>query len=260
MHAAVSLPTELPTCAGFKQAGSGGAVSRTIMLADLTTLLAAAPGDARFVDYRAAIIDGNVLAKRRPTTRREALRRLSEFYALDPAVPLFAALRRLWDADTIGRPLLACLAANARDPLLRLTAPAILAASFGDPVSAAGLTVAIEELVPGRFPVKTLASMSRHAASSWTQSGHLAGRMPKTRARAVATPAAVAYALLLGHLAGKQGILLFDTFWVKLLDAGPERVHDLAFEAGRRGWLDYKRIGDVAEIGFKALLVKGRHE
>ncbi|MGH2345957.1 MAG: hypothetical protein ACRDG4_12065, partial [Chloroflexota bacterium] len=136
----------------------------------------------------------------------------------------------------------------------------ILTAPLGAPISAVDLAGALEEQVPGRFQIKTLTFMAKHAASSWTQSGHLVGRMPKTRARAVATPATVAYALLLGHLAGKQGILLFDTFWVKLLDAGPEQVHDLAFEAGRRGWLDYKRIGDVVEIGFKALLAKDRHE
>jgi hypothetical protein len=252
----VALPVGLPEIAGFKQDGGGPTVSRTIMLDELTALLAAVPATATHADYRAAIVDENVLLKRSGSTRRESLRRLGEFYALDARVPIFAALRALWDADAAGRPLLACMAANARDPLLRMTAVPVLASAEGATVTATDMAEAIERQAPGRFRTNTLAFMARHAASSWTQSGHLHGRSAKVRRTPVVTPATVAFALLLGHLAGSAGVSLISSFWTALLDTSPEIVDTLAFEAGRRGWISYRRIGDVLEIRFNAPLVE----
>ena len=43
---------------------------------------------------------------------------------LGDQVTLFRLLRYFWEVDSPGRPLLAFLCASARDPLLRVTAPA----------------------------------------------------------------------------------------------------------------------------------------
>lgn len=68
-----------------------------------------------------------------------------------------------------------------------------------------------------------------------------------------ARPAAGGYALFLGYLSGARGNGLFTTLWARLLDIPPARAHDLAFEASRRGWIDYRRAGDVVDVGFSAV-------
>jgi hypothetical protein len=248
------LPLGLPASAGFKQDGGGAMVSRTIMLAELTALLEALPSTATAEDYRMAIIEDNVLLKRSATTRRASARWLHELYALNSGVPVFAILRHFWSADEVSRPLLVCLCANARDPLLRMTAPLVLSQPYGASILAPEVAAGFAVIDPGRFRPDTSARIARNALSSWAQSGHLRGKLHKTRARPIVTPASMAYALLLGYLAGSRGIGLFTTFWTALLDCPPEQADTLAFEAGRRGWLEYRRIGDVVEIGFSALL------
>ena len=57
-----------------KQDGGAAMVSRTIMLAELATVLDVLPQRASQADYRAAIVDDNVLAKR-STPPREGRRR-----------------------------------------------------------------------------------------------------------------------------------------------------------------------------------------
>lgn len=63
--------------------------SRTIMLTDLGELFAAVPPEAVREDYRAAIVDENVLGKATAANRRGTGQRLGELYVLDPRVPLF---------------------------------------------------------------------------------------------------------------------------------------------------------------------------
>ena len=58
---------------------SGGAhISRTMMLAELSAVLANVPQGSSAADYREAILERNVLSKTTDSTRRESLRRLRE--------------------------------------------------------------------------------------------------------------------------------------------------------------------------------------
>jgi hypothetical protein len=206
--------------------------------------------------YQAAIMDDNALLKRTGATRRESVRRLRELYSLDRKLVLFRALRDLWDFDLPARPMLALLCAVARDPLLRASASVILATQPGRFVDAAIIAEAIGRQYPGRFNQTSRASIGRHAASSWTQSGHLQGRSNKVRGKAQSHPTSVAYALLLGYLCGSRGEALFSTAWAQLLDAPPHMLHEQAFLASQRGWLEYRHAGTVTEIGFSYLLRK----
>ena len=168
---------------------------------------------------------------------------------------MFRALRDLWDEAPTEQPTLALLAALARDPLLRATAKTIiLTVQPGNPVSPALLAEAIAEQFPGRLNPMTRASISRHAAATWTHSGHLQGRAHKTRVAASCGPAATAYALLLGYLCGSRGAALFETFWAKITDASLSRLHEQAFAASRLGWLEYRHVGDVTDVRFSYLL------
>jgi len=244
-------PSALPC--GLVNDRVGTQASRTIMLTELRLLLEACPSRASLEDYRAAVVEDNALLKRTVATRRESLRRLRELYALTPTTLLFHGLRDLWD-DRGAQPLLALLCAVARDVLLRSTAPAILAAPVGHPLTPHMLTEGAQESFHGLLGAGTLARIGRNAASSWQQSGHLRGHRHKVRAHADCHPAAVAYALLLGHLCGARGQGLFSTFWSSLLDAPPHILHEQALAASRQGWIEYRRAGDVVEVGFRHLL------
>ena len=239
---------------GFTNDRVGLHTSRTIMLVELRALLAACSPCSALADYRAAVVDENVLLKRTSTTRDATFYWLRTLYGLDPGVLLFRALRDLWDADAAAQPLLALLAAAAREPLLRATAPAVLDAPAESVVTPGMLAEAVSDTFPGRYNPRTLANIGGNAASSWTQSGHLRGRSPKRRARADSRPAAVAYALLLGYLTGARGEALFGTFWARLLDAPTYALHEQAVAAARDGWIEYRRAGDVTDVEPRHLL------
>ena len=119
---------------------------------------------------------------------------------------------------------------------------------------AALLAEHIEQQEPGRFSPVTLASTTRNLLSTWTKSGHLLGKSGKRRSRAIATPGAVAYALLLGYLTDNRGKNLFATEYMNLLDCSTEQAIELAEEASRRGWIVFKRVGTVMEVLFPNLL------
>jgi hypothetical protein len=163
-------------------------------------------------------------------------------------------LRRFWQDDAAGRPLLALLCALARDPLLRATSEPVLALAVGEELSRQKVTDAVRSAVGGRLNDATLDKVVRNASSSWTQSGHLQGRVRKFRQIIRPTPLATAYALMLGYLEGLRGGRLFETNWTRVLDASPVELRNLAAEAKRLNGLDFKSAGDVIEVGFTTVL------
>lgn len=239
---------------GFMYDPVGTHGSRTIMLRELRQLLGAEVDGDELASYRGAIVDGNVLLKSTVTTRKESFRRLRELYALDTNVFLFRSLRDLWVGDETAQPLLALLCACARDPILRMTAPLILKTPVGETVTPHQISETTRQAFPDRYNPTMLANIGRHAASSWQQSGHLRGRLHKTRAQAESRPTAVAYALLLGHLSDVRGDNLFTTIWCQLLDAPVHVIREQAQAASRQGWIEYRSGGGVTEVGFRHLL------
>ncbi len=254
---------ELPEWAlrfGFASFPVGTHGSRTMMLSELRALLAAQPLSAGLEEYRSAAVQHNVLMKGTLTGRRQVFRSLRELYALDPTVLLFRALRELWDWEERAQPLLAVLSATARDPVLRATADLILDTRPGEAVTPRQLSQAIAEAYPGRYSPGLLDHMGRNVASTWRQSGHLEGHRAKTRSRAECTPAATAYALLMGYLCGQRGDGLLSGLWARLLDAPPHQIREQAVVASQRGWIDYRYAGAVTDIAFRHFLGDERLE
>ena len=210
--------------------------------------------NARKEDYRRAIDDENCLGKRSGKTRMLTHRHLSDLYGLDPSRILFRTLVYFWQRDPCGQPLLALLCAHARDSILRSTAPFILPFPEGTTVTREALEAFIDAKAPGRFSKATLTATAQHINSTWTQSGHLTGRMHKVRSKAMPTAGSVSYALLLGYLSGSRGQALFKTDYARLLDVSCEQGIKLAAEASRRGWIVFKRVGNVMEILFPNLI------
>ena len=224
------------------------------MLEELSTLLDSLPLDAARFDYLSAVIDKNALGKQTGANRKITAQHLSELYALEPTIPLFRVLRRFWQDDVPGRPVLALLCSLARDPLLRATAEPILAMTSGEELSRQKITDAIRAAVGTRLNDATLDKVVRNVSSSWTQSGHLQGRTRKFRQIIRPTPLATAYALMLGYLEGLRGGRLFETTWTRVLDSSVPDLKQLAAEAKRLGALDMKVAGEVIEISFNTLL------
>jgi hypothetical protein len=125
---------------GFRFGNKGTHSSRTLMLSELEAVLAAAPGPVGRATYAATIIEGNCLEKPTSATRRLSNQRLGELYALDSFVVLFRVMRGLWKTDANARPLLAMLAALARDPLFMASAAPVLAQPAGVEIQRSPIT------------------------------------------------------------------------------------------------------------------------
>jgi hypothetical protein len=219
-----------------------------MMLAELRHLMAS--GASTSDGFRQAVVEDNVLGKASVSGRQRSYRYLRELYGLDLAVPSFRGLTRLWGHDVEAQPLIALASALTRDQALRATAKTVITAPVGTPVTADDLAEAVREIHPGNYRDSVARKIGRNAAATWTQSGHLVGHTNKIRARANPRPASVAYALYLASLDDLQGDLLFQSLPVQAQDAPIHVLRELAREASRRGWLDYRSIGNVAEIGF----------
>jgi hypothetical protein len=235
--------------------------ARTMMFNELSSLLdyVSVPSSASDV-YAHAIEEDNCLGKRTGYTRNLSMRYLRALYALDPSKAVFRSLRYFRQRDPVGRPMIACLCAYVRDPLLRTSAPFVLKLTDGQRYSREALEEYLEKQFPGRFSKATLTSTAQNLASTWTQSGHLTGRAKKSRLRATATSGSVAYALFLGFLAGARGEMLFETDYAKLLDCSFEIAVEFAEGASRKGWIVFKCVGNVIEILFPNLLTEQEME
>ena len=98
---------ELLAQLGFRFGINGPHAARTMMLDDLRVLLAHIPPQATRAQYASAIVEDNLLGKPTHKARELAFRHMSTLYALDPANPIFRALRRLWALEESAQPLLA---------------------------------------------------------------------------------------------------------------------------------------------------------
>ena len=234
--------------AGFRFGDRGTHTSRTIMLSELSGLLAAAPINAARTEYASAIIEDNILGKQTMATRRLTNQRLGELYGLDRRLPLFRTLRRLWTIDEHGRPIMAQLCALARDPLLRSTVKAVLDLPVGAELVRASFLNGIREAVGSRLNDSILDKVARNAGSSWSQSGHLSGRVRKIRQRVTPTPGAVVLALWMGGLEGLAGHQLLGGRWTSILDRSPESLVEFVLQAKQLGLVHARIGGGVVEI------------
>ena len=233
---------------GFRFGDRGTHTSRTMMLVEVEALLDVTREADERDDYTSAIIDGNCLSKATAATRRLSSQRLSELYGLDPKLPLFRVLRRLWNIDRENHPRLALLAAIARDPLLAATAPSIIPLAQAAEFQREPMKAALRSAVGDRLNDSTLDKVCRNAASTWTQSGHLEGRTFKKRRLVQASPMTAAFALYLANAAGYRGVETFAAAWFRVLDCDPSQARHYALEAKRLGLINLRMAEDVVEL------------
>ncbi|WP_233151582.1 hypothetical protein [Pelomonas sp. KK5] len=239
---------------GFRFGINGPHAARTMMLDDLRLLLAHTAETARRTDYAEAIIAGNVLGKATKKARELALRHLGTLYGLDDANPVFRALRRLWHNNAAAQPMLALLAALARDPLLRASEKFMLGLPVGGLVAREDVEAFLERTFPDRFSPSSLKSFAQNVAGTWTAAGVLAGHRRKLRTTPAGTAEATAMALLLGHLQGRSGQRLFNSEWISVLCSSPDELIALTNSASHRGLLVFMNAGGVKEVRFPGYL------
>lgn len=238
---------------GFMTREGGVHLSRTMMLAELTTLLEWVGAEASPDQYQAAICEQNCLAKRSGRSRQLTARHLTELYGLDPENPIFAGLRYFWCRDVEARPQLALLTATARDSLLRGAIVEILQQPPGTVITRDWTEKLIETCWPERFSPATRRSTAQNINGTLTKSGHLRGHVKKVRTLLEPTAGAVAYALYLAWLQGGRGELLLQSPYCKLLDCDTDRFLALAASASSRGLMVMRRVDNVIDVDFPAL-------
>lgn len=238
---------------GLKFSVGGAHISRTMMLGELAMVFAEVRPCATAAEYREAIVLRNILGKKTESTRQKSLRHLRELYALDDGCPIFGLLRKLHAMDASSLPQLALQVAWSRDPLLRATTPPVLSASERDRVETASFADALELTFPNHYSALNRNKIARNAASTWTQSGHLAGHRNKTRQLVRPTAVAAAMAIFLGDVAGYHGSSVFSSPWCRLLDLDPDRARAMAQEAHRAGLLNFRAVGEVVDVSFPLL-------
>ena len=229
---------------GIKVEGGGPHQSKTLMLDDLSVLIAS----GRETDAAQAVVVDNLLGKPSMRAREASLYRLHQLYGVGGSEPIWRVLRDLWRRDAAGRPLYALLTALARDPMFRDGSSAVLDASPGERVRWPAIAASFELLNPGRLSEKMAKSFSQNAASSWTQAGFLRGAIRKERVRSVPTPTSAALAALLASLCGFGGQRLIESRWLAVLDRPTEDRLALLRQAEGLGLVRVRSAGDVLEI------------
>ena len=248
------MAEHMPVSLGFKSGSTSVHTRRTMMLDDLALALERVPQGGTPADYFGVILNDNVLGKATRSTREASAKILTSLYGFDPTFVVFRILRRYWEVDAASRPMIAFLAASARDSMLREMTPFVLGIGIGETVTPTVITAKLVSIYPGRFQDSTAHATSRRLASSWTQAGFLTGKSNKKRSTPQVTPVVTSYAMLLGYLCGLRGGFLLDSIWTRSLDRRSFELHDLALEASKQGWMNYKAAGAVVEITFPGLL------
>jgi len=245
---------------GFRTGIGGVHQSRTIMLADLQLLLSEIPAQATTLEYKSKIIDQNLLGKPTLKARTLAFQHLKDLYALDPQIPIFREMRRLWDIEESAQPFLALCCALARDPFLRLSVDFILQKLPGETVSRKETEELIRQKHPGKLSPGCIKSCAQTINGTWTQAGFLSGKAKKLRVVPTIHPVGVAYALFLGWLEGYSGQLLLTSVWARLCSPSQQDFENMAFNAAKRGLFIFRKVGEIVDIRFDGWLTEQESE
>ena len=244
-----SKSEELPKEYGFLNE-VGAHSSRTMMLKELGILLDSTSVNATFNDLKKRVVEDNILRKASISGRKKTFGFLKQLYSLDPAIPIFRLLRWGWSQNIDEKPILCILCALSRDAALRSSAPYIFSIAEGSSPNKLDLIQILELSFPNQYSQKLLKSMSENLLSSWTQSGHLVGKLKKIRSKPTVGPVSVTYALYLGWLSGIRGRNLLSTPWIEVLNLTDWEIRELLQLASKKGWIKYSESGGMVEITF----------
>lgn len=240
---------------GYRFGRNGPHASRTMMLTEISFLLARVNETAGRSEYQQEVVEFNALGKPTKKARELTFRHLTDLYGLDPALPVFRVFRQLWCLDEPARPILALMMALVRDPLLRSSQTFMLTKHAGESIKREEMEALLTKDDPDRFSPASLKSFAQNINGTWTQAGFLAGRAHKTRVVPCVTATNVTFALFLGYLEGLSGQRLFTSSWMNLLPGSPDDLVAYANSAANRGQIVFMNAGGVKEVRFPGFLL-----
>jgi hypothetical protein len=112
----------------------------------------------------------------------------------------------------------------------------------------------IDAQEPGRFSKATLKSTAQNINSSWTQSGHLTGRVRKVRPVRWRRQARSPWPCFWATSAVCAASRCSRATTPECSTVHSKRTIELAEDASRRGWISLKRVGQVVEVLFPNLI------
>ena len=239
---------------GFSPNQTGGHMARSMMLPELAQLIRILPPESTPADYRRAIVEENALGKPTFSSREKTYRHLAQHYSLNPTLALFRLLRRCAQDDLPSLPLMAATCAFCRDPQFRQSFGLIKQLRTGESLSRERMEAFLETSFPVRFSPAMLKSLAQNVITSWTQAGHLRGRVKKVRSAPDPRLGASVYAMAAGYLLGLRGQTLLSSVFVDLVAPDPAFVSAHLTAASGRGWIRFRQAGGIVEVDLSPLL------
>lgn len=246
--------TEIRMMLGLREGRVGGHAARSMMLHELTALLAHTPRAASADQIEQAVIEDNILDKPTLSSRKNSLHHLRELYGLDATQALFRVLRAFAKQDNVSIPLLALVCVYCRDPQLKQSFELIKRLRLGEVLPRATMEEYLEDSFSGRFSAAMKKSMAQNVNTTWTYAGHLSGRAKKIRQLPACRPTAAAYAMFAGFLAGLRGQQLLASAYGQLVAKDPSILLAQLPLAAARGLIGFKFAGGIFEFDFSDLL------
>ncbi len=245
---------------GFSTAQVGGHTARSMMLTEMRLLVSAFPIDVDKQAIAQAITNENVLEKPTLSSRKKSLHHLVELYSLDPAKALFRILWQLGheDSDSVSQLCLVC--AYARDPQLRHSFDLVRGMRLGEVLERTAMEQHFELGFPGRFSQAMKKSMAQNVNTTWTVTGHLAGKVKKIRQSPDPRPTSAAYAMLVGYLSGFRGEQLLNSPYASLVSSSRAQIESSLALASAKGLISLKKAAGIVEFGFSGLLTPAELE
>jgi len=253
------LPAK-PLELGFTTTRSGAILSRSIMLEELTHVVAETSPTATTAELEKAIVEENLLGKDTFSSRQKSFRHLVELYSLDNQTTLFRLLRKLYQEDPSSLPQLAIVCAFCRDLQLRESFRLIEKTRPEVTLAREEMEAHLEAMFPGRYSAAMKKSLAQNVNTSWRDSGHLVGRTKKHRTLPKPTLCGTVYAMLAGYLMGQRGNILTGGVFARLVGADSSQAISLLQAGAVRGWCKVRHGGDVLQIDFSPLLTPQEQE
>lgn len=240
-------------------ADGGVLSSRSVMVPELTALLAVAPHDADIGAFRHLAIDQDAMHKASAANRIKTFGFLRGLYGLRPTLPIFREFRRLSVLSSVDIPLLAGSLALAREPVLRACMEMVLGTAIGKTLGRDDFEAWIREFAPARFSQAMYISFSHNLYASFFQLGYLGEAVGRCRLRKRPTvqPVSAAYAAFLDWLTGLNGLSILNATYSRALELPKAEHLTLLSSAGQLGLMRVAHAGGVLQLDFTSWLRPG---